>query len=101
MERNQEVVGLGELAQAVEGHGVALLGLAEQPAGVAGEGGDEAELDDPLPAEAEAVRGRQAPGQVVGHGHGDAGGRRRLQAHGEPAGEPERHHPAEHGEDER
>ena len=44
----EQGVGVGQAAQAVEGQDLALVGLARDAAGVAGDEGDEQDLDRPL-----------------------------------------------------
>jgi len=101
VEGHKEVVRLRELAHPVEGEGVLLLHLPEDPAGVPGEQGHEHQLDGPLAGEAEALGGEQAEAGVEGNGDGDAGGRRGPEARPETAEETDGHDPAEQAEDER
>ena len=52
VEAEEELVGVGEAAHAVEGLGVAVVGIARDPPGVAGDDADEDELDAPLDRDA-------------------------------------------------
>ena len=61
VEGDEQVVGLGQLRHPVEGLLVALLGLAEEAAGVAGEDGHQHQLEGPLAAQAQALRWRSWP----------------------------------------
>ena len=77
VQREQQRVGVGEATEAVEGQRLLTVGLARDPAGIAGDERDEHHLRRPLRGHSEL---RLVGAEVLGHGHGrdrDAGDEQR------------------------
>ena len=100
VEREQQGVGVGQAAQPVEGERVLPVGLAGDPAGVAGDEGDEQELARPLDARAQVVDAVALAGQI-GDRHRERRDRTDAHREAEAAGEPGDHDRGEQREDER
>src|SRR5438105_1934558 len=76
VQRQQQVVGLGELAHAGQGERVPLLDLGEDALCVARDEGDEEQLDGPLRGHAPAGRRMMALDQCEWEGDSERGGER-------------------------